>query len=63
MEGPIREKIRSINQDSFYISNETIGNLPNLYIIADGMGGHKAGEYASMCAVEEFFELYEDTST
>ncbi|GMQ56898.1 Stp1/IreP family PP2C-type Ser/Thr phosphatase [Vallitalea sediminicola] len=47
-------KIRNINQDSFYISNEKIGNLPNLYIIADGMGGHKAGEYASMCAVEEF---------
>ncbi|QUI22924.1 Stp1/IreP family PP2C-type Ser/Thr phosphatase [Vallitalea pronyensis] len=47
-------KIRSINQDSFYISNEAVGNLPNLYIIADGMGGHKAGEYASLCAVEEF---------
>lgn len=47
-------KIRDINQDSFYLSDEIVGNLPNLYIIADGMGGHKAGEYASMCAVEEF---------
>lgn len=49
-------KIRNINQDSFFISNENIGNLPNLYIIADGMGGHKAGEYASMCAVEQFVD-------
>ncbi|GKX31693.1 protein phosphatase [Vallitalea longa] len=47
-------KIRNINQDSFFISNDNIGKLPNLYIIADGMGGHKAGEYASMCAVEQF---------
>ena len=47
-------KIRNINQDSFFISKDEIGQLPNLYIIADGMGGHKAGEYASMCAVEQF---------
>lgn len=46
--------IRDINQDNYYLSNEKIGSLPNLYIIADGMGGHKAGEYASKCAVEEF---------
>ncbi|MCT4544231.1 MAG: Stp1/IreP family PP2C-type Ser/Thr phosphatase [Vallitalea sp.] len=52
-------KIRDINQDSFYISNDKIGSLPNLYIIADGMGGHKAGEYASMCAVEEFVKYIE----
>lgn len=47
-------KVRDKNQDNFYCSNEKIGNLPNLYIIADGMGGHSAGEYASFCAVEEF---------
>ena len=36
-----------MNQDYFFASDEPVGNLPNLYIVADGMGGHKAGDYAS----------------
>lgn len=47
-------KKRSRNEDSIYISNHTIGSLPNLLIVADGMGGHKAGSVASEQAIEAF---------
>ena len=45
-------RLRQQNQDYVFTSEVPIGPLPNLFIVADGMGGHKAGEYASKCAVE-----------
>ena len=45
-------KKRKINQDYVFSSEKAVGNLPNLFIVADGMGGHKGGEYASKCTVE-----------
>lgn len=45
-------KRRKINQDYVYASEQPIGKLPNLFIVADGMGGHNAGDYASKITVE-----------
>ena len=43
---------REMNQDYVYASVTPVGNLPNLLILADGMGGHNAGDYASRYTVE-----------
>jgi len=43
---------RNTNQDYVFATTEKVGRLPNLFIVADGMGGHKAGEIASKSAVD-----------
>lgn len=45
---------RQINQDYIFCEENGIGGLPNLFIVADGMGGHNAGDYASRFCVEVF---------
>lgn len=44
--------VRQNNQDYAFSQVQPIGNLPNLFIVADGMGGHRAGDLASRIAVE-----------
>lgn len=52
-------QIRSVNQDYIFASKKPIGKLPNLLIVADGMGGHNAGDRASSYAVEVIRETLE----
>ena len=47
---------RQLNQDFVFTCVVPLGNLPNLFVVADGMGGHKAGDYASKCTVETIVE-------
>ena len=44
---------RNGNEDCYLIMPEL-----NIYIVADGMGGHNAGEVASLSAVEKLAEYF-----
>lgn len=51
--------VRKLNEDYYYIpSSET--KYEGLIMVADGMGGHKAGDLASRMVVENILKYYED---
>ena len=49
-------RCRDVNQDYIFLSEEPMGNLPNLFLVADGMGGHRAGDLASEYTVSRVCE-------
>lgn len=51
---------RQLNQDYVFTSEISVGDFKNLFILADGMGGHKAGDRASRVAVETLVELIKE---
>lgn len=47
---------REMNQDYIFSSDIPLGSLSCLYLVADGMGGHQAGELASKNTAEAVVE-------
>ncbi len=61
-------RIRKNNEDAFYIPKSIKGSITaqlpqNVIIIADGMGGHAAGEVASAAAVKGLLRYFAENST
>lgn len=52
-------KKRLLNEDSVCVREGNIGSLQNFFMVADGMGGHKAGDRASKEAVAVMIDSIE----
>ena len=50
-------RIRESNEDCFALDEDL-----QLYVVADGMGGHNAGEVAARLAVDSIVEFIRETS-
>lgn len=55
-------RMRNANQDYVFCEENAIGSFPNLFIVADGMGGHNAGDTASRMCVEEVVSQVEKST-
>ena len=47
-------RTRKINQDNIYLNSEK-----NIFLVADGMGGHEHGEIASKMAIDSFIKFFD----
>ncbi|MDO4562864.1 MAG: Stp1/IreP family PP2C-type Ser/Thr phosphatase [Clostridia bacterium] len=52
-------KTRVLNEDSFLVGNE---DKPKIFILADGMGGHNAGEIASKMMADTAMDFLRENS-
>ena len=55
-------RVRQMNQDALYASTDPVGPLSNLFLVADGMGGHRAGDFASRYLVEHLPEYIKEST-
>ncbi len=54
-------KLRKNNEDNFVVVTEKTGTLQNVFGVADGMGGHNAGEVASMECIDSYLNYIVNT--
>ena len=52
-------KVREQNQDAYFLNPNGHGDLPNLFVVADGIGGHQSGDIASNRALAAFCDFFD----